>query len=577
MTSSVRSFLAELKRRRVTRVAVVYVIVGFAVIEGGQLIFDALEFPRAAWQFVVVLTILGFPIALVLAWALELTPEGIRVTPPAEPPDIAGTGNEAPQPSATPAEPQPVSVAVLPFTDMSPEKDQEYFCDGMAEELINALTKVKELRVAARTSSFQFKGKSEDVCEVAKKLRVGTVLEGSVRRAGERLRVTAQLVSAEEGYHLWSETYERQLEDVFAIQDEISRAIVDTLRPTLLGQAEPRLVKPSTQSTEAYDLCLKGRYYWQQRYKYGLEMAMSYFQRAIEIDPDYALPYTGIADSYVTLAMFGFLPVREAGPKAKVAATQALELDDELGEAHASLGWVQFACDWEWASAEENLGRAIELSPSNAEVRGWLGLLYGAQGRFKEGLRQMDRARDLDPLSSYVAAMTAALHLHARDFDQAIHTLEGVVKKEPGYALALFFLAVAYGYASRHGDAVETGERLVAATQNASVFKGVLASLYGMAGSPEKARAIVDELQERSRSEYVSPLPLAWALIYLGETEAALDRLAEAVDEHSPFLLSIHQDAVYDPLRSQPRFAELASRVGSGVVKSAGSGRGVGE
>jgi len=577
MTSRIRSFLAELKRRKVVRVAVVYAAVAFVVWQAAEIAVPGLNLPDWVLTLVILLTALGFPIALVLAWALELTPEGIRVTPPAEPPDIAGTGKQAPQPGATPAGPQPASVAVLPFTDMSPEKDQEYFCDGMAEELINALTKVKELRVAARTSSFQFKGKAEDVCEIAKKLRVSSVLEGSVRRAGERLRVTAQLVSAEDGYHLWSETYERQLEDVFAIQDEISRSIVDTLGPTLLGRAEPRLVKPSTESTEAYDLCLKGRYYWHQRYKYGLEMAMSYFQRAIEIDPDYALPYTGIADSYVTLAMYGFLPVRDAGSEAKAAATRALELDDELGEAHASLGWVQYLCDWDWASAEENLERAIELSPSNAEVRTWLGLLYSAQGRFEEGLRQMDRARDLDPLSSYVASMTAAFYRLAREPDQAIHILEGVVKKEPGYAFALFILALAYSDASRHADAIEIGERLVAATQNASLFKGALASLYGSAGSPENARAIVDELQERSRSEYVSPLPLAWALFPLGETEAALARLAEAVDEHSPFLFTIHQDPPYDPIRSHPRFAELASRVGSGVVRSAGAGRGGGE
>jgi TolB-like protein/tetratricopeptide (TPR) repeat protein len=565
--SKLGHLLAELKRRKVYRVAVVYAVVAFAIWQVAEITFPALHLPEWVLTFVVVIVIIGFPIALVLAWALEVTPEGIRRTAPL-PPAAGRDGDEAAAPVSTTAEPQPASIAVLPFSDMSPERDQEYFCDGMAEELINALTKVKELRVAARTSSFQFKGRSEDVREIARSLGVRSVLEGSVRRAGDRLRVTAQLVSAEDGYHLWSETYERQLEDVFAIQDEISRAIVDTLRPTLVGRAEPRLVKPSTESTEAYDLCLKGRYYWHQRYKYGLEMAMSYFQRAIEIDPDYALPYTGIADSYVTLAMYGFLPVRDAGPKAKAAATRALELDDELGEAHASLGWVQFACDWDWASAEENLERAIELSPSNAEVRTWLGLLYGAQGRFTEGLRQMDRARDLDPLSSYVAAMTGAVYRYVRDADQAIHILEGVVKKEPGYAFALFILAAAYGDASRHADAVATGERLVAATQNASLFKGQLANFYLSAGAPEKARAIVDELNERSRSEYVSPLPLAWALFPLGETEAALDRLAEAVDEHSPLLVGIHQDPAYDPIRSHPRYAQLASRVGSGVVKS---------
>jgi len=572
-TSKLGRFFAELKRRKVYRVAVVYAVVAFVIWGAAEQLVPGLALPDWAFRLIVLLTILGFPIALVLAWALEVTPEGIRRTPTLEP--AAGPGDEAAaEPDPRSAEPQPASIAVLPFTDMSPERDQEYFCDGMAEELINALTKVKELRVAARTSSFQFKGKSEDVCEVAKKLRVGTVLEGSVRRAGDRLRVTAQLVSAEEGYHLWSETYERQLEDVFAIQDEISRAIVDTLRPTLLGEEEPTLVSASTENPEAYDWYLRGRYHWDQRYEVGLETALKYFQQAVEIDPEYALAYRGIADCYTILGVFGYLPPNEAMPKALGAALRALELDDGLSEAHASLGFVHFWNGWDWETAEKEYARAIELNPNNAEVRAWYSILCVAQGRFEETLEHAVTARRLDPLHPFVALQLGNVKVLTGDFESAIRHYEEIVEREPGYLLALFLLSYTYSLAGRHDDAVRMAERAATLAKQAPFFEGALAGFYGRAGREEEARSILAELSERTASEYVSPLFLLWGYLGLKEKEKALEYLAKAVEEQSPYLFTIHVDAQYDYLRSDPRFIELASQVGSGVVKGAGAGRG---
>jgi adenylate cyclase len=561
------NFLAELKRRKVYRVAVVYVIVGFAVIEGAQLIFDALEFPRAAWQLVVVLTILGLPIALVLAWALEITPEGIRRTPALES-AVGPDGDEAGEPVARAAEPQPASIAVLPFTDMSPEGDQEYFCDGMAEELINALTKVKELRVAARTSCFQFKGRSEDVCEIAKKLRVGSVLEGSVRRAGDRLRVTAQLVSAEDGYHLWSETYERRLEDVFAIQDEISRSIVDTLRPTLVRQPERDLVRASTQSMEAYDHYLRGRHYWEQRYKIGLEAALKYFQNAVEIDPGFALAYRGIGDCYTVLGIYGFLPPDEGRSKGKAAVFRALELDERLSEAHASLGFSHQFYGFEWEQSEREYQRAIELSPGNAEAHTWYGFLCGVQGRYAEAFEHLTIALQLDPLSSYITSMLGVLKIYVGDIEGGIRTLEGVVERDPRYLMAVWLLGWGYSCASRFDEAVRSGERALALSDGANFWKGGLAMWYGRAGRRDEALELIDDLSERMTSEYVSPLTLAWGYLGLGDEEKFFEWLAKAVAEQSPYLFSIHQDSQYYPFRSHPRFIELASQVGSGVVRS---------
>jgi TolB-like protein/Flp pilus assembly protein TadD len=567
-----RTFLAELKRRRVFRVAVVYAVVAFVIWQAAEIAVPGLHLPDWVLTLVILLTVLGFPIALVLAWALEITPEGIRRNPALEP-GVGPPGEEAAEPAATAAEPQPASIAVLPFTDMSPEKDQEYFCDGMAEELINALTKVKELRVAARTSSFQFKGKSEDVCEIAKKLRVGSVLEGSVRRAGDRLRVTAQLVSAEDGYHLWSETYERQLEDVFAIQDEISRSIVDTLRLTLLGEEGPRLVRASTRSPEAYDWYLRGRYYWDQRYEVGLETALKYFQQAVEIDPEYALAYRGIADCYTILGIFGYLPPNEAMPKAMGAALRALELDDGLSEAHASLGFVHFWNGWDWEIAEKEYARAIELNPNNAEVRAWYAVLCDAQGRFEEALEHAVTARRLDPLHPFVALQLGNVKVLTGDFENAIRHYEEVVEREPEYLLAVFLLSYAYSLAGRHDDAVRMGERALTLAKQAPFFKGALAGRYGRAGREDEARSILAELSERTTSEYISPLFLLWSYLGLKDEEKALEYLAKAVAEQSPYLALIHGDPQYDFLRSDPRFIELASQVGSGVVKSASAGR----
>jgi TolB-like protein/Tfp pilus assembly protein PilF len=460
------------------------------------------------------------------------------------------------------------SLAVLPFMDMSPGQDQEYFCDGMAEELINALTKVKGLRVAARTSSFYFKGKSEDVREIGRKLDVGVVLEGSVRRDGDKLRVTAQLVSAEDGYHLWSDNYDRELKEVFAIQDEISRSIVETVRPTLLESAEEKLVRAPTRSMEAYDQYLRGRHYWEGRYEGGLETALRYFEKAVEIDPEYPLPYTGIADSYAILGIYGYLPPQEARRRASLAAQRAVELDDGLSEAHASLAFYRMSFDWDWEMGAAELVKAIDLNPANAKAHVWLGFLRGLQGRFEEAFDEMALAKNLDPLNNYNAAMTATVHSWARDFERAAGLFEEVLKRDPHYLFAVWLLAMTYREVSRHDDAVRMCEQAVALSNEALNFKASLGHTYGSAGFEDRARAILDDLHACGESRYVSPLWLSWVQLGLGEYDRAFDLLAQAVADGTPLAMMLHQDSTYDPLRSDPRFAELAERVGSGVVAS---------
>ena len=300
--------------------------------------------------------------------------------------------------SAGASSPQLASIAVLPFADLSPDRDQEYFCDGMTEEIIDALAKVNGFRVVARTSSFAFKGKQQDIREIGKKLNVATVLEGSVRKDGNRLRVTAQLNSVADGYHLWSETYERELKDVFTVQDEISRAIVDTLQLKLASSA--RQPRPPSENVEAYDLYLQGRYHWSRWRSEGAERAIEYFQQAIQKDPNYAAAYSGLADSYAWMGFFGALPPNEAMPKARQAALKALALDDTLAAAHTSLGYVKSLHEFDWPGAEREFKRALQLNAGDSDAHFGYGITYLApMGRLDEAVREMQTARDLDPLS----------------------------------------------------------------------------------------------------------------------------------------------------------------------------------
>ena len=559
-------FLGELKRRKVYRVAVVYAAVGVATSIAIPDLFGAFGFPDWAAPLVIVVIAIGFHIALILAWAYEVRPEEPRPAYADETEAGAPAGIHSP---AGTVEEDRKSIAVLPFLDMSPDQDQEYFCDGMAEELIIALTKVKGLRVAARTSSFHFKGKSEDVREVGKQLAVRTVLEGSVRRAEDRLRVTAQLVSVEDGYHLWSENYDRELKDVFAVQDEISRSIVETLRPTLLGEEERELVVAPTRSMEAYDHYLLGRHYWEGRYETGLVTALRYFEKAVEIDPEYALPYTGVADSYTILGLTGYLRPEEARQRAMLAAQRAVALDEGLADAHASLGLYQMWLGWDWEMSAAEFTKAIELNPDHAKVRAWFGHLRGLQGRFEEAFDEAAVAQRLDPLSNYVASLSATVHTLAGDFATASEILERVVRRDPSYLLAVFLLSWTYSHMSRFNDAVQMGEKAAALSHGALHFRSWLGLVYGRAGLQDRARAILDDLYACEDSEYVSPLWLAWIHIGLGETERTLDLIGQAVAERTPYLHAVHQEPSYRSLWSNPRFTELVSQVGSGVVARA--------
>jgi len=355
--------------------------------------------------------------------------------------------------------PSKISIAVLPFVDMSPNKDQEYFCEGMAEEIINALSHITDLRVVARTSAFSFKGKDMDIREIGKKLNVEVILEGSVRKSGDNLRVTAQLINIEDGYHLWSEKYERKLEDVFAIQDEISLAIVENLKVKLLSDEKNELLKRYTENKEAYNLFLKGRYYWNRRSEVGFSKAFGFFERAIELDPDYALAYAGLADCYCMLSIHLARPepfIR----KARIAAEKALSIDETLAEAHASLGFIKLTYDWDWLGSERSFKQAIHLNPHYPTANNWYALLLSILNRHDEAIHYMTQAWEYDPGSPIINRDLAVMYAWAGDYQKALNQLLFTIDLDPDFAPAYFFMGNVYFWMKEYDLAIEYYEKV---------------------------------------------------------------------------------------------------------------------
>jgi adenylate cyclase len=452
------------------------------------------------------------------------------------------------------------SIAVLPFVDLSLARDQEYFCDGISEEILDALAKVEGLRVVARTSSFAFKDKNADVGEIGQKLNVGNVLEGSLRREGNRIRVAVQLVNARDGFHLWSQTFERELQGVFAVQDEITRAVVDALKIKLAVA----LPVHKTPNTEAYDLYLKGRYFVNRKTHPDAKRAIDYFQQALAKDPNDALAYAGLSDAYVSLIFpLGVAAPREAMPKAKEAALHALAIDNALGEAHASLAWVTFFYDWDWPAAEREFKRAIELNPNNADAHHWYSHFLMGQGRIEESLTQSKRALELSPFDILLNVHLGWHYLYARQYDQALEQIEKTVEMDKNFAETYPFLGLILEQKGRYDEAI-------AAFQNAirlfpggsSIAEAELAHTYAVSGNREAAQKIITELQELAKSKSVSSYQIAAIYAGLGEKDRAFAWLEKAYEERSDGLVNVNADQRFDSLRSDTRFQDLARRIG---------------
>lgn len=450
------------------------------------------------------------------------------------------------------------SIAVLPFVNMSADPENEYFCDGLAEELLNGLAKIDELRVAARTSAFSFKGKNLKVSEIAKALNVKTILEGGVRKSGNRVRITTQLVNAADGYHLWSERYDREMKDIFDVQDEITVAVIEALTLKLFGEDRGALLKRHTQNPEAYEFYLRGLSHFNSFTPEGFRKAMESFERAIAIDPRYASAYAGLADVY-TMSFFSSAS-GDWMPKAREAVRKSLELDDTLGDAHNSLAIIKMYYEWDYAGAEHEFKRAIALNSGSALIHNWYGWYLGLMGRFDESFKELQRAQELDPLSDRINSGVGIVLHWSGQTDRAIAQLSEVLELKPNYVIALYFAAEAYVQKGDFVSAIAIGERLRQVAANPHTLPTV-GYVYAKAGDRNKALEILNDLEKRSNQEYVPALGFAQIYAGLGDSEQALAWLEKACNERS-VMSFLKVDTKFNLLRSDPRFQELLRRVG---------------
>jgi serine/threonine protein kinase/Tfp pilus assembly protein PilF len=452
-------------------------------------------------------------------------------------------------------------VAVLPFVNASPDPENEYLSDGITDELIDALAKVEGLRVAARTSVFALKGKPQDVRAIGALLGAAEVLEGTVRKAGDRLRITAQLSSADDGRLLWSQRYDRKLDDVFAIQDEIARTIVTTLRATSFADLSEPVPRRYTANVAAYGLYLRGRYEWNKRSNEGVAEAIRYFELAIAEDPNYALAYTGLADSYALHVDYRSVPVAEGFERAKAYARKALELDESLAEAHASLAWCLFIYDWDWDGAGREFRRAIELDPGYASARQWYGFFLASRGRFDEALVEGHTALELDPASVSIRRSVAWQYYYARRYDMVRSHMVKAIAMNPTAEESRRILGLALLFQGKLDEGEGVLREAVALPTAGPYATGALGYALARAGKRAEAERLLAELLALAKREYVSPAAIATLYIGLGELEHALDWAERSYEERRGWLVYANVNPVFDPLRGNPRFEELVRRM----------------
>jgi len=454
------------------------------------------------------------------------------------------------------------SIVVLPFANMSSDPENEFFADGITEEIINAFAQIPELRVVARTSAFSFKGKQVDLRTVGESLNVTTVLEGSVRKSGNRLRVTAQLINVADGYHLWSERYDRALKDIFEVQDEISKTIANRLKVTLTGERQEPLVKAGTTNLEAYQLYLKGRFNVNKRTPDGFSESVGYFQQAIEKDPAYAMAYTGLAEAYTQLAFMNVFPPKELMPKAKAAAVKALELDGTLADPHVALGYASFGYDWDWVAAEKHFERAYALNPRALTYHIYFAMYLTSLGRFEEALALANRAVELDPASPSASHLISVHYFMARNFDRSIQECHRTLEMAPDLFLAYVVLAQSYAGKGMYREAMAEVDKVPAMFRSIPGVAGLRGYVHGLLGERSEAQQIIEQLKAVSKQRYVPGFYIALAYAGLGDNDQAFAWLEKSVEERFVRLAYFAKEPLWDPIRSDPRFVELVRRVG---------------
>jgi serine/threonine protein kinase/Tfp pilus assembly protein PilF len=454
------------------------------------------------------------------------------------------------------------SIAVLPFMNMSADPEQEYFCDGLSEDIINALTQIPDLRVVARTSAFSFKGKDIDIRNIGRKLDVNTVLEGSVRKAGNRLRITAQLIDVTDGYHLWSERFDRDMSDVFAIQDEITLAITDKLKLELLGDDMDRMIKRTTENFEAYNFYLRGLHFRRKLTKDGIQKSIEYFNKAIQIDPANALAYAGLAYSYMALVWYGPHPHKEVYPKAKKAALKALELDEQLAEVHESLCTVKAYLEWDWEGGKKEAQRMIELNPGYAWGYFHLSMITQYQGKLDESIALVEKALKLDPLNVAGHRNLGISYLHAGLLDKAEETLLRTIEMDPSFWYTYINLGYIYLQQNKHEEALAAIQK--EQMPNKAILEPIIGVVYSRMGKKDEALKILKKYNEPASQGALSPYHLAVLCFELEENDLVFQWLEMGYEEHDPWMGYMNIDFLLDGVRDDKRFNALLKKIGLG-------------
>jgi len=583
-----KKFFAELKRRNVYKVAVAYAVVAWLLIQVATQVFPFLEIPNWVVRLVIMMITIGFPIALIIAWAFEATLEGIKRTEIADAmPTAAGqkkhawiyivvigaaisvvlffvgrysAGNKTA--AGVPNELPTKSIAVLPFDNLSGDPDNAYFAEGVQDEILTRLAKVADLKVISRTSTQRFKSAPSDLRDIAKQLGVMNILEGSVQKANDQVRVNVQLINAVTDAHLWADIYDRKLTDLFAVESDIAKTIADTLQAKITGSEKSLISKTPTTNNEAYELYLRGRFFWNKRTGTDLRKAIDYFNQAIAKDPNYALAYSGLADSYLLLSPYGAAAPKDSVPQAKAAVKKALELDGTLAEAHASSARILSGYDFDSQRAIAEFERALQLNPNYATAHHWFaaGPLL-ALARFDQSIAEAKRSIELDPLSLINNADFGNDYYFTKRYDEAIAQLRKTIEMEPHFYLAHYYLGQALQLKGQLSEAIVEYRKAVQLDEDPFAL-ALLGQAHARAGQRDEANKILTQLNQEAKARYVSAYGVGLVFLGLGDKNRAIEELERAYRENDGGnVYNIKIDPMLDDLRGTPRFEELAEKI----------------
>ena len=559
-----------------------YGVVGWLLVQIATQVFPFFDIPSWAIRMVIVILLLGFPVAVIVAWIYELTPEGIQRTEDVAPGrslsrtlgrkiDFAiiavlltviafmAWQHWRPAKTASGDQESRSSIAILPFVDLSQSRDQEYLSDGVTEQIIDSLAHLHGLFVVARTTAFSFKNKTGDIREIGRQLQVSHVLEGSVRRGNGKVRVAAQLINVATGFHLWSETYDTTEQDLLSLQSDVARKVAAALRIELHLSETQQLAKPPTQNPEAYDSYLRGRYLLAKRTVDSIQKGRALFEEAVREDPRFAQGHAGIADSYILLAKLGAISAREAATHAWTEVTAALAIDDNLAEAYVSRATILTDFEWNWPAAEPDYRKAIELNPNSASAHHWYARHLAEIGRAEEAIKEIQAAEKLDPLSPFIGTEKAKILYMAHRYDEAIAQCRRALDLEGNFARSFSILGQALIQARKYPEGIEAVKRFVELSNNSGFAKLELAYAYAVAGNKPESDRIVNEVTTAAGP--FSPYDMATICAVWHDNTGAFGWLEKAVEKRSVDVIWIRVDPRLDPIRPEPGFKEIVARI----------------